>query len=70
VLLTLDIVDNPKGLSNNVFSDKFNRKPAEAMPLAWRRNQNPDNRFRPIAKWKDYKLRTKSQSTIQLKEGE
>lgn len=41
--LTLDIKDNGQGMANIVASDEFNRKPGEALLLAWQWNHNPDN---------------------------
>jgi len=42
---TLEIEDNGQGMANIVTSDEFNRKPGEALPLAWQWNHNPDRRF-------------------------
>ena len=43
--MTLDIDDAATGLGNVVGSDEFDRKPGEALPLAWQWNHNPDKRY-------------------------
>ncbi len=41
---TLDIEDTRKLLDSNIVaSDEFDRKPGDALPLAWQWNHNPDN---------------------------
>lgn len=41
---TTDIEDSEKLLDSNIVtSDEFNRKPGDALPLAWQWNHNPDN---------------------------
>lgn len=52
--MTLDIDDNEEGLGNIVASDEFNRKPGEALPLAWQWNHNPDNRYWSIGERSGY----------------
>ena len=43
---TTDIPDDETLMQSNIVaSDEFNRKPGEALPLAWQWNHNPDNRF-------------------------
>lgn len=42
--VTLDIEDTRKLLDSNIVaSDEFDRKPGDALPLAWQWNHNPDN---------------------------
>jgi beta-galactosidase len=54
VPMTLDIDDKEEGLANIVTSDEFNRKPGDALPLAWQWNHNPDNRFWSIGERSGY----------------
>lgn len=54
VPMELDIPDNETGLANIVSSDEFSREGAEAMPLAWQWNHNPDNSLWSLSQRKGY----------------
>ena len=50
-----DIPDDETLMQSNIAaSDEFNRKPGEALPLAWQWNHNPDNRFWSIGEREGY----------------